>query len=113
MAWTPIRTLTAQAAEASAPISSAYLALSDYAKYVELAVDSLTLGGSATAVVLGIWRHTDGASDLIGQVTLTAPTPQATLIDFFGDQIAVTVLSFTGGTSPTASGTIRVREIDA
>ena len=111
--WTSVRTVTTQAAEgASAPTS--LVALANPARKVEVRLRSGVVGGAPTSVTLGVWRGSQGSVDKMGTVTLQGSSiavPQPAFLDFYGQNVWVTVESFSGGTTPTLSGTIEARAV--
>lgn len=124
MTWTPLRTLTTQAAEGrTAPDPSTYKPLSDEGEfttdmgrtpYVEIRFDPLTLAGAPASVTFGVWRTSDTKIDRVAALTVAsgdAGSPTPVEVDFHGESISVTVESFSGGTSPTVSGAVYARPV--
>jgi hypothetical protein len=123
MSWQTLRTVTTLAAEGTtAPDASVFLGIEaderfvvdSRVQYLEIGIDSLSVAGSPASVTFGIWRSSDTSIDRLGSFTVAAasvgiPTPQ--IIDFHGEKCWVTVESFSGGTAPTATATIRVRPV--
>lgn len=114
MAWIPLRTLTAQAAEAGVPASNVFVPLNDYAEYCEIRFEPLTLAGGPTAVTFALWRYDDGEVDKVTTITVAstevaAPTP--VIVYLQGMQLWITVESFTGGAAQTVAGSVQMREI--
>lgn len=123
-AWRTLRTLVAQVAETTPSDASSFVDLKEFAEDVEV---RLANGGSTgatgpSAVVLRFWRATkdDAGSDVIERIgsdltlsvsanavsNLVVPT---VLQKFRADRIYATVLSFTGGSTPTLAGTVQFR----
>ncbi len=123
MAWTTLRTLAAQAAEAAPSNASGFVALSgadlfavdaNRLQYLEIAFGALTLGGAPTSVTFAIWRDSDGQIDRVGSTTIAAAlaaTPPPVVVAFHGQRAWVTVESFVGGTAPTVAGVVRARPV--
>jgi len=111
--WTSVRTVTTQAAEGtSAPTPTA--ALSSAGRKVEVRLRSGVVGGAPTSVTLGVWRGSQGSVDKMGAITLQAAAigvSQPAFLDFYGQNVWVTVESFVAGTAPTLCGTIEARPV--
>lgn len=108
MPFQNIRTLSTQAADATPPASTLFVALNQEAPLVEIAFDaSLSLGGTPTSVTFTVWRQTpEGLITKLGDIVVAAANigtivPQ--IFELAGLSIFVTV-SFVGGTSPTVTG---------
>lgn len=128
MTWQTIRTLTTQAAEGtSAPSAGTFVGFTDpraasfaldggRVPFIEIGFDSLSLGGSPTAVTFGVWRLSEGKIDRMGSITVAAGdlanAPPASF-DFNGEAFWLTVESFAGGSTPNVSGMLRVRPMRA
>ena len=112
MSWKAIRAFASQTAESGAPSSSLLVALDvPSTPRVEVALDSGSTTGSPTSIVLTIWRGADGRMHKIGTWTIAnadVATPIPQVFEFEGQSIHATV-SFSGGTSPTLSGTLYAR----
>jgi hypothetical protein len=124
--WKTLRSLTTQAAEGTsapsdgtlvspAPDGGASCVVDDgLFPYVEIAVDTASLAGSPSSVVLGVWRAYGGKILKIATITIlsgdiAAPIPS--VVDFNGQRIWVTVESFPDGSTPTFTGNICTRPV--
>ncbi len=112
--WVTIRTLAAQVGEAAtAPTSSAFVDLGQVGPRLEVAFDGGSTPSAPTSVTFTAWRLVDGVVHKVGAFTVAVAdialvTPQ--LFEFNASRAYVTV-SFTGGSTPTATGTVRARVV--
>lgn len=129
MTWKAFRTLTTQAAEGTTPPVQAtfvglnvpgddsvmaYITDAGRIQNVEVGFESITFSGSPTSVVLTIWRWSEGKADKVASITINStdlPNVVPVVVNFLGEGIWALVESFSGGTSPNISGTLRVRPV--
>lgn len=112
--WTTIRTLTAQVGEATTTPSAALAVdLGQNAPRVEVRLASGASTPSVpTSITLHVWRDTNGV-DKLGTIDIAAADVAASipkLFEFAARRVYVTV-SFTGGSTPTLTGTIQARPV--
>jgi len=111
-AWTLIRTLVAAVADAPGPPAAASgVALPANMSIVEFRVQNLVTTGNPTSLILFLWRIQTGTVELIGTHEIQTannvmPDPKRVISE--SPDVYVTI-GFTGGTNPTASGTIEAR----
>jgi len=113
-AWTTIRTMTAQVGEATtAPAATTMVDLGQTAPRVEIRLANGASHPSApTSTSLRVWREAEGI-DLLGTVDFAAADVANAIpkiFEFHARRVYVTV-AFTGGSTPTLTGTIQARPI--
>lgn len=112
--WTTVRTLAAQVGEAtSTPDAATMVDLGQSAPRVEVRLAAGASTPSApTAISLHVWRDAGGV-DKLGTIDIAAADVAASipkLFEFHARRVYVTV-SFTGGSTPTLTGTIQARPV--
>lgn len=110
-AWTTIRTLAAQAAEA-APTTTIDIDVAT--PRVEFRVQGGSIAGAPTSVTFAVWRGFGGRIDKLGTFTvaladIATVVPQ--LFELNAHACAITVESFAGGATPTVTATIEARGV--
>lgn len=112
--WTTIRTLSAQAGEATtAPSAGTCIDLGQAAPRVEIRlVGGASHPSAPTSTTLRVWRDAEGV-DLLGTIDFAAAdvanvVPR--IFEFGARRVYVTV-AFTGGSTPTLTGTIQARPL--
>jgi hypothetical protein len=126
MAFTAIKAYTTQAAESGAPAA----ALANFvtvpglprsqnvSRLVELRLDSPVTAGSPTSVVFDVYRYNrdDATVDYlttwtVAQTDITASKVAPLIVETYGNEL-MTKVSFSGGTTPTFSGTVQGRALE-
>lgn len=114
-AWKTVRTLSGATADATPTTSAAFVELAiSPAPRVEIRIRSGSLANSPTSVTLGVWRLSGGAVDKLGTITIAAAdiaTPVPQLFEIYDPSVYVTIVSFSGGASPTMTATIEARAV--
>lgn len=114
--WTDLRTFASTSAESTTPAASGFMLL-DWSQAlpeeVEVRFDPITTTGSPDEVIFSVWRLLGDKVDKISNIIIvsaefSAPIPS--VIRFDGVSLWVTV-SFTGGSTPTASCLAQYRVI--
>lgn len=113
--WATVRTFAAQIAESALPSAASFVQLDQHARYVEFACDTLSTPSVPTTIVLTFWKLSEGGRrDRIGTQTITAATetdrPLVQFLEAHGQSFYVTV-GFTGGSTPTLTGTVKARAV--
>lgn len=112
--WTTIRaSLSAVSAEGTTAPSST-VSLDQPGPRLEVRVRSASLGGSPSAVTLGVWRGSQGGFDKLGTIDIAATdiaAPIPRLFELNGLNVWITVESFVGGAAQTFTGSIDARPV--
>lgn len=123
--FTDIKTLTAQAAAETAPTTTAtnYVTVDGRAKnqnitrLMEFRLKNASVANAPASVSFDVWRLVDGVRDPLGTWTvlgadITAGKVQPITLETWGNEVMVTLSAFSGGTSPTFTGTIQARPLE-
>lgn len=109
--WVSFRTFAAQIAEIGVPAS--YADLGSDSPLVEIRFSGMSTTGTPTYVTFKIWRKIGLKEDVIGRVDIPAAEiaswPSVSL-ECNGQLVGVTV-TFTGGTAPTVTGALEIRQV--
>lgn len=116
--WTTVRVLSGQAAETGVPAPASFVRLrgrGSRPRWIEFLLDGGSVAGSPTDVTFTVWALADGKVVKAGRITMSANDAAeqgAAALRVYADEVYVTVESFTGGTSPTVSGTVVARPLE-
>lgn len=116
--WTTIRTFSAQAAESGVPAAGSFVRLKGVGSkptWVEFLLDGGSVSGGATDVTFIIWTLVNGKVVLAGRISMSAidaAQQGAASLRLYAEDVYVTVEKFSGGTSPTVSGTLLARKLE-
>jgi len=113
--WQTVRSFSTTAAESAVPTSFTSLVPptpGEVPRLVEFGFADLTIAGSPTNVIVSFWRSFNGLTHKLGSVTLTVYTNiQPVIVECYGTEVTATV-SFTAGSTPTATGVVSARGLD-
>lgn len=113
-AWTTIRTLTAQIGEVTTtPDAATMVDLGQSAPRLEVRLNAGASTPSApTTITLHVWRDSEGI-DKIGTIDIAVADVAASIPKLFefGARRCYVTVSFTGGATPTLTGTIQARGV--
>lgn len=110
--WIDVRELTTDGADAGSPVAADMVSLEQDGPRVEVRLVDGAVAGTPTSVTFGVWRKSGAYVDKLGTFTVTGAsiaTSQPAIFELYDGNVYVTVESFSGGTSPTVSGTLQAR----
>lgn len=112
--WTTIRTLAAQVGEATTtPAAATMVDLGQAAPRLEVRLAAGASHPSApTTTTMHVWRDAEGI-DKLGTIDFAAADVAASIPKLFefGARRCYVTVSFTGGATPTLTGTIQARPV--
>lgn len=120
MAFTDLKALSGQSSAESAPTAAAtaFKTVEGLARngrqsrLVEFRLKSASVANSPTSVSFDIWRWEDGVRDylttwVVAGADITAGKVAPLMLETYGNELMATLSAFTGGTSPTFTGTVQ------